>query len=116
VRLFLGVTVWFLVSGAFTLAMVIRDQQEATTVRVRLNEARIEKLIAEHNPFTTAISAGWCARRQLGYYYSKDGARYGPSGASVRIDSSRISPRSSAVLNSAAISLALRRPLGRSQR
>ena len=40
----------------------------------------------------------------------------GPSGAVVRIASSRIKPRSSAVLNSAAISLAERRPLGRSQR
>ena len=39
-----------------------------------------------------------------------------PSGDSTRTASSRISPRSSAVLNSAAISLALRRPLGRSQR
>jgi hypothetical protein len=33
---------------------VIRDQQEAATIRVRLDEARIEKLIAEHNPFTTS--------------------------------------------------------------
>lgn len=41
---------------------------------------------------------------------------YVPSGDIRRIVSSRISPRSSAVLNSAAISLAVRRPLGRSQR
>jgi hypothetical protein len=40
-----------LVSSAFTLAKVIRDQQEAATVRVRLDEARVEKLLAEHNPF-----------------------------------------------------------------
>ena len=39
-----------------------------------------------------------------------------PSGDSTRTASSRIRPRSSAVLNSAAISLALRRPLGRSHR
>lgn len=50
-RLFLGITVLFLVSSAFTLAKVIRDQQEAATVRVRLDEARMEKLLAEHNPF-----------------------------------------------------------------
>jgi hypothetical protein len=50
-RLFLGITVLFLVSSAFTLAKVIRDQQEAATVRVRLDEARVEKLLAEHNPF-----------------------------------------------------------------
>ena len=53
-RLFLGITVLFLVSSAFTLAKVIRDQQEATTVRVRLDEARMEKLFAEHNPFSAA--------------------------------------------------------------
>lgn len=51
-RLFRGITVLFLVSSAFTLAKVIRDQQEAATVRVRLDEARMEKLLAEHNPFT----------------------------------------------------------------
>jgi hypothetical protein len=53
-RLFLAMTVLFLVTSSFTLAKVIRDQQEATTIRVRLDEARMEKLIAEHNPFTSA--------------------------------------------------------------
>lgn len=53
-RLFLGITVLFLVSSAFTLAKVIRDQQEATTVRVRLDEARMERLLAEYNPYTAA--------------------------------------------------------------
>lgn len=46
-------TVLFLVASTFTLAKVVRDQQEAATVRVRVDEARLEKLIAEHNPFTT---------------------------------------------------------------
>ncbi|MFZ0902767.1 MAG: YiaA/YiaB family inner membrane protein [Mycobacterium sp.] len=50
-RLFLGISVLFLVSSAFSLAKVVRDQQEATTVRVRLDEARMEKLLAEHFPF-----------------------------------------------------------------
>lgn len=53
-RLFLGITVVFLVSSAFTLAKVVRDQQEATTVRVRIDEARLEKLLAEHDPFAAA--------------------------------------------------------------
>lgn len=48
--MFLGVTFLFLVSSAFTLAKVIRDQQEAATVRVRLDEARIEKLLADYDP------------------------------------------------------------------
>jgi len=53
-RLFLGMTTLFLVTSSFTLAKVIRDQQEAATIRVRLDEVRMEKLLAEHNPFTTA--------------------------------------------------------------
>jgi hypothetical protein len=50
-RLFLGISVLFMVSSAFSLAKVIRDLQEASTVRVRLDEARVEKLLAEHNPY-----------------------------------------------------------------
>jgi hypothetical protein len=53
-RLFLGITVLFLVSSAFTLAKVIRDHQEAATVRVRLDEARMERLLAEYDPFAAA--------------------------------------------------------------
>ena len=53
-RLFLSMTVLFLVTSSFTLAKVIRDQEEAATVRVRLDEARMEKLLAEYNPFTTS--------------------------------------------------------------
>lgn len=52
-RMFLGITFLFLVSSAFTLAKVIRDQQEAATVRVRLDEARIERLLADYDPLTT---------------------------------------------------------------
>lgn len=53
-RMFLAMTVLFLVTSAFTLAKVIRDQEEAATIRVRLDEVRMEKLLAEHNPFTTS--------------------------------------------------------------
>jgi hypothetical protein len=52
-RLFLAMTVLFLVTSSFTLAKVIRDQDEAATVRVRLDEARMERLLAEYDPFTT---------------------------------------------------------------
>jgi hypothetical protein len=52
-RSFLAMTALFVVSSSFTLAKVIRDQQEAATIRVRLDEARLEKLIAEHDPFAT---------------------------------------------------------------
>jgi hypothetical protein len=53
-RLFLAITFLFLVSSAFTLAKVIRDQQEAATVRVRLDEARIEKMLADYDPLSAA--------------------------------------------------------------
>ena len=52
-RGFLGMTLLILVTSSFTLAKVIRDQQESSTIRVRLDEARMEKLIAEHDPFKT---------------------------------------------------------------
>jgi hypothetical protein len=52
-RSFLAMTALFVVSSSFTLAKVIRDQQEAATIRVRIDEARLEKLIAEHDPFGT---------------------------------------------------------------
>ncbi|WP_227998293.1 YiaA/YiaB family inner membrane protein [Nocardia australiensis] len=50
-RGFLAMTVLFLVTSTFTLAKVVRDQHETTTVRSRIDEARMEKLIAEHDPF-----------------------------------------------------------------
>lgn len=53
-RGFLFMTVLFLVTSSFTLAKVIRDQQEASTIRVRVDEARMERMIAEHDPFRAA--------------------------------------------------------------
>ncbi len=53
VRAFLAVGTLFLVSSCFTLAKCVRDQQESSTVRVRMDEARVEKLLAEHDPFRT---------------------------------------------------------------
>lgn len=53
-RAFLAMTLLFVVTSAFTLAKVVRDRQEISTVRVRVDEARMEKLIAEHDPFKVA--------------------------------------------------------------
>lgn len=50
-RGFLGMTVLFLVTSTFTLAKVVRDKHEADSLRGRIDEARMEKLIAEHDPF-----------------------------------------------------------------
>ncbi|MBF6449725.1 hypothetical protein IU429_18800 [Nocardia elegans] len=50
-RGFLLMTTLFMVSSAFTLAKVIRDRFESTRVHQRVDEARVEKLMAEHDPF-----------------------------------------------------------------
>ena len=50
-RGFLGITLLFLTSSTFTLAKVVRDRQEQTTVRSRLDEARMDRIMADHDPF-----------------------------------------------------------------
>ena len=51
VRAFLGIAVLYLVTSAFTLAKVIRDRQEAGQIVSRVDQARMEKLLSEHDPF-----------------------------------------------------------------
>ncbi|MEU6574561.1 YiaA/YiaB family inner membrane protein [Streptomyces sp. NPDC046805] len=51
VRGFLGIAVLYLVTSAFTLAKVIRDRQEAGQIVSRVDQARLEKLLAEYDPF-----------------------------------------------------------------
>jgi hypothetical protein len=51
VRAFLAVAVLYLVTSSFTLAKVIRDRQEAGRIVSRVDQARLEKLLAEHDPF-----------------------------------------------------------------
>ncbi|HET8560210.1 MAG TPA: YiaA/YiaB family inner membrane protein [Marmoricola sp.] len=53
IRGFLCLGTLFLVSSAFTLAKVIRDQQEAGAIHSRIDHARVEKILAEHDPFAT---------------------------------------------------------------
>ncbi|GAA4926132.1 YiaA/YiaB family inner membrane protein [Streptomyces coeruleoprunus] len=51
VRAFLGIAVLYLTTSAFTLAKVVRDRQEAGHLISRVDQARLEKLLAEHDPF-----------------------------------------------------------------
>ncbi|MEU5666060.1 YiaA/YiaB family inner membrane protein [Streptomyces longwoodensis] len=51
VRGFLAIAVLYLVTSAFTLAKVVRDRQEAGQIVSRVDQARLEKLLAEHDPF-----------------------------------------------------------------
>lgn len=50
VRAFLAIAVLYLVTSSFTLAKVIRDKQEAGQIVSRVDQARLEKLLAEHDP------------------------------------------------------------------
>lgn len=49
IRAFLGMTTLFLVSSSFTLAKVIRDAQDDRYVVSRLDQARFDKMLAEHD-------------------------------------------------------------------
>ncbi|AFY70100.1 YiaAB two helix domain-containing protein [Thalassoporum mexicanum PCC 7367] len=40
----------FTVGSSFTLAKTIRDKHEATKFSARIDEARVEKILAEHHP------------------------------------------------------------------
>jgi hypothetical protein len=51
VRAFLGLGVMYLTTSAFTLAKCVRDAQENQSVYARLDQARVDKILAEHDPF-----------------------------------------------------------------
>lgn len=50
-RAFLGLGLLYTVTSSFTLAKVIRDRQETTEIVTRVDQARLEKLLTEHDPF-----------------------------------------------------------------
>ncbi|WP_035845409.1 YiaA/YiaB family inner membrane protein [Kitasatospora azatica] len=50
-RAFLALGLLYTVTSAFTLAKVIRDRQEVGEIVTRVDQARLEKLLAEHDPF-----------------------------------------------------------------
>ncbi len=51
IRAFLGLGTLFLTTSSFTLAKCVRDSQENQYVVARLDQARVDKLLAEHDPF-----------------------------------------------------------------
>jgi hypothetical protein len=54
VRGFPGIAVLYVTTPAFTPAKCVRDKQENLTVVNRVDRARPEKLLAEHDPFRDA--------------------------------------------------------------
>ncbi|MGW5684703.1 YiaA/YiaB family inner membrane protein [Nonomuraea sp. NPDC003754] len=51
IRAFLTVGVLYVITSAFTLAKVVRDRQELSAMTNRVDQARLDKLLAEHDPF-----------------------------------------------------------------
>jgi hypothetical protein len=52
-RGFLGLGMLYAMTSAFTLAKVIRDKQEVTQVVSRVDQARLDKLLTEHDLYRT---------------------------------------------------------------
>jgi len=50
VKGYVGIGFLYSLSSSFTLAKTIRDNQEAERLNARIDEARIEKILAEHHP------------------------------------------------------------------
>ncbi|MEY9835285.1 hypothetical protein ABH941_000496 [Streptacidiphilus sp. EB103A] len=51
IRAFLALGLLYVVTSAFTLAKVIRDRLDEDQVVSRVDRARLDKLLAEHDPF-----------------------------------------------------------------
>ncbi|MBM9438652.1 YiaA/YiaB family inner membrane protein [Actinacidiphila bryophytorum] len=51
IRAFLAVGLLYVVTSTFTLAKVVRDRQQEVQVVSRVDQARLDKLLAEHDPF-----------------------------------------------------------------
>ena len=51
---FLALGTLYLTTSAFTLAKVVRDMQEDSTVVHRLDQARLDKVLAQHDPYQSA--------------------------------------------------------------
>lgn len=54
-RGFLGMGTLFLVSSTLTLAKVVRDNQENQAVHHRVDQARIDKILTDHDPFRAVV-------------------------------------------------------------
>jgi len=53
-RAFLALGFLYTVTSSLTLAKCVRDQHESTQVVHRVDEARLERILAEHDPFRVA--------------------------------------------------------------
>ncbi len=65
-RAFLAMGTLFLVNATFALAKTLRDEHESKRVHTRLDDARLGKLLAEHDPFRDPLAAVNPAQWQSG--------------------------------------------------
>ena len=56
IKAFFALSICYLVTSSFTLAKVIRDRQEDEAVVSRLDQARLEKAMATHDPYKNVAS------------------------------------------------------------
>ena len=54
-RAFLALGLLYTVTSSFTLAKCIRDQHETNQVVQRVDEARLERFLSEHDPFRVEV-------------------------------------------------------------
>lgn len=50
-RAFMSLGALFLVTSSFSLAKCVRDSQEDAALASRLDDARVQKILGEHDPF-----------------------------------------------------------------
>ncbi len=51
IRAFLALGTLFLTTSTITLSKCVRDAQETQAVYARLDQARVDKILSEHDPF-----------------------------------------------------------------
>jgi hypothetical protein len=55
IRGFLMLGMLYVVTSSFTLAKCVRDNQETSQVVHRVDQARLERFLAEHDPFKSPV-------------------------------------------------------------
>jgi hypothetical protein len=55
IRAFLALGLLYVVTSAFTLAKCVRDQHESSAVVSRVDQARLDKILTDHDPFKATV-------------------------------------------------------------
>ncbi|MGN6606979.1 MAG: YiaA/YiaB family inner membrane protein [Jatrophihabitans sp.] len=77
-RAFLALGTVFLTSSCFTLAKCVRDAQESGSVISRLDQARLERLLAEFDPYAVPhLAKAWAQASPAGETVLADRAATG---------------------------------------